>query len=490
MNTKALAFAVTSMLVAGCGNKDCRPNTSLIEITYDSITVAADQIEVALSYQGESSPQISQLRHPSGATTGSIQIDFPKGYQAGRSLTVVVTALKGNLPLGSVTDTFSLMPNCTVRQLHLSATSITDLGIAQDDMLEASAGDMLPVDSDMIGPPPVDMSPSCGYGGQACCSGPFQACTTGLKCDTDSTCVANDLWFVGYTLGAGLMNHPVVFHFDGTNWTAGPAVASGAEVLAGWSDRPNDVWAITDKDVIFYPGGSSWSVCGQNPCNTPGVPLSSIFGFSANDLWFGGLNAVFHCDGATCTDSHNGITGSNWAFGGFWGTSSSDLWGASSTGASHWDGAKWTGYATIAARAIWGNATSDVWAVGDQLWHWDGTSWSPPYSVDGANSKPTIFSVSGSASDDVWAVGYTTSNAPLVYHWDGKKWSSTSIDANANNLINVWAVSRKEAYAVNNTSVYYRWDGMQWTGMTLPSSVNTQTGASLSAVFGSGRPHP
>ena len=58
---------------------------------------------------------------------------------------------------------------------------------------------------------------------------------------------------------------------------------------------------------------------------------------------------------------------------------------------------------------MWGSASTDVWAVGDdfggdaRILHWDGGAWSSVSTGTGTMSG--LFAVWGSASTDVWAVG-------------------------------------------------------------------------------------
>ena len=63
---------------------------------------------------------------------------------------------------------------------------------------------------------------------------------------------------------------------------------------------------------------------------------------------------------------------------------------------------------TTILRSVYGVATNDVWAVGDDatVIHWDGTAWSriaTPF--DSSSEKPTLASVWGSGPKDVWIGG-------------------------------------------------------------------------------------
>jgi len=63
---------------------------------------------------------------------------------------------------------------------------------------------------------------------------------------------------------------------------------------------------------------------------------------------------------------------------------------------------------TATLRSIYGIATDDVWAVGDDatVVHWDGAAWTRIATpLDAAADKPMLASVWGSGPKDVWIGG-------------------------------------------------------------------------------------
>ena len=63
---------------------------------------------------------------------------------------------------------------------------------------------------------------------------------------------------------------------------------------------------------------------------------------------------------------------------------------------------------TTTLRGVYGIATNDVWAVGDDatVVHWDGSAWTRVATpFDAATDKPTLVSVWGSGPKDVWIGG-------------------------------------------------------------------------------------
>jgi hypothetical protein len=69
---------------------------------------------------------------------------------------------------------------------------------------------------------------------------------------------------------------------------------------------------------------------------------------------------------------------------------------------------------------VWGSGATDVWVVGyeGQIFHWDGTVWSPVPS----GSPAALNSVWGSGSLNVWVVG----DGGEILHWNGAAWSAVA----------------------------------------------------------------
>ncbi len=228
-----------------------------------------------------------------------------------------------------------------------------------------------------------------------------------------------------------------------------------------------------------------------------GTAILSVWGDSADDLWFAGgtlgiepSRAIgLHFDGATWTDLALGVTpslwwvtrtpeGTTWFAGeeglvvrysdgevttfenladatlfGIWGSSDSDVWavgGAVSGGDRdvilHFDGADWTVVAPpeafdVQLFKVWGCAADDVWIVGGDgvILHWDGSAWTSQVFESEGGGRPQLFTVNGRSCDDVWAVGSSTT----ILHWDGSAWTQyvdpTGEEIFAGMLNGVWA---------------------------------------------------
>jgi hypothetical protein len=175
--------------------------------------------------------------------------------------------------------------------------------------------------------------------------------------------------------------------------------------------------------------------------------------------------------------------------------SSSDVW-AAGDGVVHWDGHElhtWRvpGSRTV-LRAISAESPVDVWVVGEVaehasagptvVAHWDGDSW---HRVALPAGNLHLLDITAPAPDDVWAAGYAPSlhsMRPLLLHWDGARWHRVNllriaavqgqlnaIDARGPN--DVWAAGMdgnwaEESYGYLDYVVH--WDGRRWQRVTSP----------------------
>jgi len=329
--------------------------------------------------------------------------------------------------------------------------------------------------------------PKCGFPGEACCAAPFAACNAGTAC-AENRCITDDLWIVGdYVDTATFKHNGVSAHFDGTKWTAGPALGTDNIPYAVWGTAPGSYRAVTEKGKIWLLSGNRWLQCGSFGCSDPQTTnaLYAIHGFSGGDFWVGGSNAMFQCGGSTCTSKRDGLP-TTWGQGNFAGTSSTDLWYSQFDRAFHYNGTTWTIHPNVQARSIWARARNDVWAGDKQLQHYDGAAWSQAYVIPGLPANPLITAISGTAADDVWAVGYGSGTA-FSARWDGAAWKKHDFPAGAGQVNSVFAASKVEAFAVSFTGGIFKWNGTAWVAMTLPTMPNL---GGWQSIFGSARARP
>jgi hypothetical protein len=178
-----------------------------------------------------------------------------------------------------------------------------------------------------------------------------------------------------------------------------------------------------------------------------------------------------------------------------------------------WDGSAWHIVASVntsqgGLTAISAISRTDIWALGGQFMHWDGTTWSVMPGVYPAGVRfAGIAGIAAIASNDVWAVGSQMPGQddqlpfePLVEHWNGASWQIVSNPPlpSSTNLHNggyltavtripgtnqLWAVGRwQEAVSMNRGQpLIERWDGTAWHIVPSPA---LPTGAMLGGWAG------
>ena len=126
-------------------------------------------------------------------------------------------------------------------------------------------------------------------------------------------------------------------------------------------------------------------------------------------------------------------------------------------------------------------SSSDVWAVGWAIEHWDGSAWTV---VPNPQPSATLFAVTTLSSSDAWAVG-TDNDAPqtqraVVEHWAGSAWNVITLpsqpgsfavleDVSTSSSSDGWAVGSSVAQDSSTRTLTYHWDGVQWTLVPSPN---------------------
>jgi hypothetical protein len=168
---------------------------------------------------------------------------------------------------------------------------------------------------------------------------------------------------------------PRVCSEDGFCHTAAPA----SEILrAVWGDGQGITWSVSESGAVYRHDGATWTL----HTKLKGA-LSAIWGSGPNDIWIGGVEGIFHGQGATSAT----LVFTN-------------------VGAPGDDRAPIT--------SIWGTGPKDVWAAGSfstfpyrsRVLHYSDGFAGAGWQVDGASSLPALFSrVFGTAQSGVWLAG-------------------------------------------------------------------------------------
>src|SRR5207253_5392257 len=98
----------------------------------------ADKLSVSVAVGG-GAPTVTSVGHTRGQTSGTLEIDFPKGYPKAQNVTVQVTALMGGVVLGSVTGEKALVDGCEAVSLSITGHG-SDGGGSGGSGMDGAAG--------------------------------------------------------------------------------------------------------------------------------------------------------------------------------------------------------------------------------------------------------------------------------------------------------------------------------------------------------------
>jgi hypothetical protein len=263
----------------------------------------------------------------------------------------------------------------------------------------------------------------------------------------------------------------IMRHWDGISWSTSVNIGaspSGLAALSGlMSFGPGDVVGVSTLYLAYRYRGQTFGTLpslGPNPFDA--TPNTAIWG-TETSLFVTSLHGdVWHFDGATwtlgttipqpsmATNAANDV----------WGTSPSDVYVAGDDGnVYHYDGASWTPDHVLNGKLtkVWGTGPGDVWAFSAGLaFHKTGATWTS-YSLGSA-----LLSVSGTGPGDIWAVEGGTPNQ--VWHWDGTAWSPVTTNGTTSPLA-VAAVAPDDVHVSATNSRMLHFNGSAWSEVVVPT---------------------
>jgi len=279
---------------------------------------------------------------------------------------------------------------------------------------------------------------------------------------------ANDIFAVG--AGGGIL------HYNGSTWST---MHSGTTKHLNdvWGTSANDVFAVGWDGTILHYDGSAWSTMNSNT-STP--YLNDVWGSASNNVFAVGTDGTIqHYNGSTWSRMNSGLTGEQAVS--VWGSAADNVFVSfsnygSSQNLLHYDGNTWSimdSGTTKALQHIWGTASNNVFAMGDDgtLIHYDGSSWS---SISSSVTDQPIYGIWGNAANNVYAVGF----GGLMLHYDGSTWSTMS-SGTSTNLLDIWGSAANNIYTVGNNGVMRHYNGSTW------SSISSGTTKHLQKIWGS-----
>lgn len=243
---------------------------------------------------------------------------------------------------------------------------------------------------------------------------------------------ANNVWAVG-NYNDFATTRAELLHYNGTGWTnqSLPYITGGSYLYAIHALSATDIWAAggqsgspTRPCYVIHYNGSSWS---EIPVPTVGIyrnTFNDIHGLSSNDIWAVGHRGEHYGDFHTLAMHWNGSNWTNIALPSSITSqlselltvkmiASNDVWatGYYITGGGfhiHWDGILWTEITPMngGGGAYAPLASNNLFSVGGDISHWNGTAWSMVDSLTQL-SYPSLGSSVVFSNGDIWAGGRT-----------------------------------------------------------------------------------
>jgi hypothetical protein len=350
---RATAAGVSLMLVASaaCRTNPCKEGTLFLGVTVDGVAEAADELRVEVTTEGQSALSKTFARTP-GPSDGTIEINYPQGYPAGRTTVVAVTASVSGATVATGTAMVVLAPRCSTATVVLDANG--DGGAPSCDWGVACA----PTSN---ADPCAVYTIACSTGAPVCqrsgLKAPGMACPTGV-CSMSGACVtcqdggdcmpADDPCKVGAlacSSGAPTCNSTAAHRADGHPCGINKVCRAGGcdDCLANQACTPPDgscvsgITSCTSGAAVCQPttpvragqscgtsmvcnGGGSCVACPQGLACTPtsntcrfgmldcatGAPVCMETAQSQADGLTCGMNRL--CAGGTCGPAGNWIT--------------------------------------------------------------------------------------------------------------------------------------------------------------------------------------
>jgi hypothetical protein len=242
----------------------------------------------------------------------------------------------------------------------------------------------------------------------------------------------DDLWIGG--------NKGLIQHWDGKAWTDRPFPTTC--VIQGlWGAGPGAVYAVSCNIAAIWTG-SAW-----NELQTPltGTLLSAVSGSSSSDVWLGAEDGkLAHWDGRGWS-SFDSATDK--VIRSFWINNANDGWlvsgsGSRTTKVSRWSGREWTaidmtGVGTGIPLGVFAIQPSDIWiGTHDGVYRFDGARWREPPGPADMPGRGSLFGLWGRSSSDLYAAG-----SPL-WHFDGETWTAIAIPAPNRTVRAIWGQTK------------------------------------------------
>jgi hypothetical protein len=110
-----------ALAAPGCEHdRSCRAETLLLGVTLDASAGEADSLVVRVTVAGGATVTNPPLAHVPGALGGTVEVDFPNGYEPGAMVDVSIDALAGGALIATRSAQTTLVPGCSLAELDFT----------------------------------------------------------------------------------------------------------------------------------------------------------------------------------------------------------------------------------------------------------------------------------------------------------------------------------------------------------------------------------
>jgi hypothetical protein len=248
---------------------------------------------------------------------------------------------------------------------------------------------------------------------------------------------ASDVYIVGHND----QNRGLMWHYNGEKWEdvklvqmQGGDIEGRIDITSVFGFSSNDVWAVglksfdVDSSLIIHYDGTSWK-----EINLPGrgCELHSVGGATPADVWAGGIDVLYHCNGVTASHYPIYIPPQGIQFGFIVALSSSEVYmtgyrndvtqplDSSFYYLYRFNGLSWNIIDSTLQSTGQNRFGPQVTVIDQKLysgsggvWEWTGNGWNRLFNGS------WNFRVGGSSRDNLFACGGMAS----LYHYNGSDW--------------------------------------------------------------------
>lgn len=241
----------------------------------------------------------------------------------------------------------------------------------------------------------------------------------------------SDAFAVGFTPSPAA---GALLRYNGASWTATPTASATDQLYSVWAADQSFAAAVGDNSnaaILYQFNGASWANipqgdaknCGALPANG----LRGVWGSSTSNVLAVGDVApgILRRSNGSCWSAPAAQPSATGQLVGLFGVNAANVFATAINSVVHkFDGSTWTTLPAMPTPApagllnTWASSTTDLFAIGDAIMHFDGSKWARMT----ANGQ-ALGAISGTGPRNVFASG----NNGRLLHYDGISWTPIKV---------------------------------------------------------------